>query len=220
MTGFPEGRSVLKGRDVRRDVPGGLAGLVADWIRRSPDAPACRDAHGTYSYRELDRHAAAVARFVRAEGADDAPVIVCMERRRALLAALLGVVRTGQPYLPVTEDTPVARLRRYAQICGTRTAVTSAATESLALAAGLRSVRIEASVEESAGEAPELATVVSPDQPAYVMFTSGSTGDPKGVQIPSGALCNRLLWMRDEYGSPEGAADPRVKFAVAGGSGT
>ncbi len=191
----------LTGRQTARHCPTGLPGLIRDVSDRTPNRTAARCGSDSLSYRQLEVWSDAVARTLRDSAPKGLPVVVAVPRSTALLAALLGVLKAGLPYLPVDPDDPPARLAGVLETAGSHVALVNARTLPVLAGQGLRPVEVEAL--RGAPDAPDAELDPLPDvpaeQPAYVLFTSGSTGTPKGVVLPSMALCNRLLWMRDAY---------------------
>ncbi|MFI7501493.1 amino acid adenylation domain-containing protein [Streptomyces sp. NPDC049687] len=191
----------LTGRQKPRHCTTGLPGLIREVSERIPNRPAARFGSDTLSYRQLEVWSDAVARTLRDCAPKGLPVVVAVPRSTALLAALLGVLKAGLPYLPVDPDDPPARLAGVLETARSHVALVDARTLPVLAGQGLRPVEVEAL--RGAPDAPDVVLDPLPEapaeQPAYVLFTSGSTGRPKGVVLPSLALCNRLLWMRDAY---------------------
>jgi len=161
----------------------------------SPNAPALVFEDQRLSYAELDRRAQAVARALRAAGvgADDI-VPVCMERSLEMVVALLGVVHAGAAWLPLDPQLPAARLAFLIEDADAKVTLTQ--PQWLAqLPAGHPAWTLDALPQAPAFE----PISVKANDLAYVLYTSGSTGQPKGVMNEHGALMNRLYWMQDAF---------------------
>ncbi|MCE6976977.1 amino acid adenylation domain-containing protein [Pseudomonas frederiksbergensis] len=161
----------------------------------SPNAPALVFEGQRLSYAELDQRAQTVARALRAAGIDSGAIVpVCMERSVDLVVALLGIVHAGAAWLPLDPELPAARLAFLIEDADAQVTLTQA--QWLArLPAGHNAWTLDALPQSPAGE----PISVSPSDLAYVLYTSGSTGQPKGVMNEHGALMNRLYWMQDAF---------------------
>ncbi|GGY05064.1 non-ribosomal peptide synthetase [Streptomyces anandii] len=174
--------------------PTTLDGLVTQQCARTPDAVAvvCDDTSLTYA--ELDRRASAVAAALRARGAGpDTVVALCLPRSADLAVAVLAVVRAGAAYLPLALDDPAERQRLLVRDSGAVAVLADADTAAPAQPWGAPVLDIadcpEAPAAGPAGAAHE-------HNLAYVLYTSGSTGLPKGVLTEHAAIRNRLEWMQ------------------------
>lgn len=155
--------------------------LVVRHVRLHPDAPAITAEDRTLTYAELWAESGALAGALSARGigAEDL-VAVCCDRDSRLVVALLGVARGGAAAVPLDAVHPVTRLARLVSDSGARLVVHSgAAGAEVASRADVESVLVEAPGPPARYAEP----AVRPANAAYVVFTSGSTGDPKGVVV-------------------------------------
>ncbi|MFC3123732.1 amino acid adenylation domain-containing protein [Pseudoroseomonas globiformis] len=168
-----------------------LAALIATRMRATPEAPALEFNGAVLSYAELDARSAALAATLRERGAGPWRIVaVALERSVELVVALLAVVRAGAAWLPLDPSHPAPRLA----------SMVERAAPLLVLARTPlpgRTPVLPPSAWPSKGAAPD---DVTPADPAYVLYTSGSTGEPKGVVVSHRAIVNRLEWMRCHYG--------------------
>jgi len=173
-----------------------LPALVAEQVRRTPDALAVVAEDGALTYGELGCRAAGAAERLRAMGVGpDTVVPVCLERSTDLAVGLLGVLAAGGAYLPLDPDHPPARLALQIE-----EAHAPALVAQRRLAARLPAFAgATCWVEEAEGAGADLAGPARPANLAYVIYTSGSTGRPKGVMVTHAAIANRLRWMQDAF---------------------
>jgi amino acid adenylation domain-containing protein len=178
-------------------------------VERSPDAAALVFAEQHISYRELNRRANQLARYLRTQGAaPDVCVGVCMERSTEMIVAFLGILKVGAAYLPLDPAYPAERLAF--MLADSQAAV-------VLIAGSIDDVRLTSDDLETPeppignrtskivhlnADWPLIAqqSTANPDRAAatalhaaYVIYTSGSTGAPKGVLVPQGAVARLVL---------------------------
>ncbi|WP_139340900.1 non-ribosomal peptide synthetase, partial [Pseudomonas sp. KK4] len=161
----------------------------------TPNAPALVFEGQRLTYAELDQRAQQLARALRAAGIGRESIVpVCMERSVEMVVALLGIVHAGAAWLPLDPELPAARLAFL--IADAEAQVTLTQPQWLTkLPAGHPAWILDALPQAPAGE----PLSVEASDLAYVLYTSGSTGQPKGVMNEHGALMNRIHWMQDAF---------------------
>ena len=174
--------------------------------RRSPDAAAVGIAGRTLSYAALNARANLLAGQLVAHGVGPDQVVgVCIERSPELILALLAILKAGGAFLPIDSDLPRDRARYMLGDTGCTLVLTHAPLLARVddFVDALEVSRLIVQLDAAAAlpdDVPDLATRCQPDDLAYVMYTSGTTGRPKGVLAPHRALCNHALWFTARLG--------------------
>lgn len=184
------------------DPAGFVHARVQAQARRTPDAVAVTAGDRHCRYGELEAAATRLARRLRRLGVGpDVRVGVSLERSIDLVAGLLGVLKAGGAYVPFDPDHPPARLAAMLADAAPAVLLTHSALAALPeLPPGTRVLCIDQDGGDpaDAGE-PLPAAALQGHHLAYVLYTSGSTGVPKGVMIPHRALANHMRWMAAEF---------------------
>ncbi|MEG3633524.1 amino acid adenylation domain-containing protein [Micromonospora palythoicola] len=177
--------------------PATLPELFAASVARTPQATAVIAAEGTLSYAELDERSRRLAARLRAAGVGTGDVVpVLLERSLAEVVSVLAVLRAGAAYAPMDPAAPPSRLAFQVRDTGARVVVGDPAR--LGSVAGVTVVDPAAELPDAADE-PWLSEL-TPESLAYVLYTSGSTGEPKGVLIEHGMVAGYLDWMVPDFG--------------------
>ena len=189
-------RLLVEWNDTARPVEPAL--LPAAISRSRPDAVAVRLGDERVTYAQLDRRAAAIAAVLRSSGLGPGALVgLCLDRSPDMVAALLAILRIGAAYLPLDPDFPAARLDYIVKDAGAAALLTQTRLAERIADTALPRILIE-QVPDAFEDAPPAP--VAPEDLAYVLYTSGSTGNPKGVEISHGALTNLLFAMRERPG--------------------
>ncbi|MDR6760026.1 amino acid adenylation domain-containing protein [Flavobacterium sp. 2755] len=172
------------------------------------------------TYQELHQKVNQLAHYLKAQGVQSGDIIaVSVSRSPELLYTLLAIMQCGAAYLPLDPEYPKGRLEFMLNDSGAKVLLTSKT-----LFASLPSWPITLFIEDAMEslnhyDASPLSFVVSPDSMAYILYTSGSTGNPKGVPITNKNLVNLLCSMALEPGISENdrlLSITTISFDIAG----
>jgi amino acid adenylation domain-containing protein len=154
----------------------------------------------TLSYRELFEASNRLARWLRQAGVrPNAPVAVVMEKGWEQIVAVVGVLIAGAPYMPVDPAVPSQRLKFLLERGEVRVALTQSHLDAgLQWPVAVERLAID-KFDFSGFDAGPLETVQSPDDLAYVLFTSGSTGNPKGVMLDHRGPLNTICFFNERF---------------------
>lgn len=178
---------------------GSIADLFECQVRITPDAVVATCGSRQIRLSELDVRANRVAQWLRRSGARPQDIVgLCVPRSLDMLVTLLGIVKAGCVYLPLDPANPHERLKFMLKDSGAEFVITSSETcgwfrrsrvQQLCLHCDASAIR----------ECPEIAPNRTEAPLLYVVYTSGSTGEPKGVVGTQTGALNRFHWMWDRY---------------------
>ena len=169
--------------------------LFEEQVERTPHGTAVVSKDQTLTYRELNERSNQLAHYLRRLGVkSEERVGVCLVRSLDLIVSLLGVLKAGGAYLPLDPKDPHKRLAYMLRDAGATVLLTQAGLPAGLADMGIKTVCIDTDWETIAKEDrgnPDLVTTA--DSLIYVMYTSGSTGSPKGTEIRHRSVA-RLLF--------------------------
>ncbi len=164
-----------------------LHSLFEEQARRTPEAPAVIGESQSFTYAQLDRAANHLAALLQARGVGpESRVAICAGRSPLAVAGMLAVLKAGGAFIAFDPAYPQERLAFMLHDCAPDLLLTETQ-----LAADLERLGTITAAR------PEVA--VRPSNLAYMMYTSGSTGQPKGVLIEHRGICNQILWRQSAF---------------------
>jgi amino acid adenylation domain-containing protein len=209
----------------RQVLPDPAAELNADWLgavhelfhrhaEKNPHQIAVSDVHVEWNYRELDQMSDALADSLCGKGIRPGDVVAIYAHRSApLVVSLLGVLKAGAAFLILDPAYPSSRLIDYLTIAKPKGLLQLEAAvpvpeqlerflqqsscECRMMIGHSGSPNFEASLKEAFFNGVRPAA--GPDDLAYISFTSGSSGKPKGVMGRHGSLTHFIPWMSEEF---------------------
>ncbi|MFF3775699.1 non-ribosomal peptide synthetase [Streptomyces sp. NPDC002232] len=156
----------------------------AEQARRTPDAVAVSSGDVTLTYRQLDQRANRFARGLLQAGVRPGdPVAILMERSPDVVVSMLAALKAGAFYLPLHDAYPLERMQQILDRAGSPLLLADPAMHQRGLPR-TSAVRFPAIGRGTAvARTADVGVTTGPDATAYVMYTSGSTGEPKGVAV-------------------------------------
>ncbi|MGI9062573.1 MAG: non-ribosomal peptide synthetase [Pseudonocardiaceae bacterium] len=179
--------------------------LVEDRARRHPHAVAVAQGTRRWTYAELNSRANRIAHALLSRGLEAEDVVaVVTERGLEWAAAVLAIFKAGGAYLPIDPQFPADRIDRTLTRSGARLVLTEAqSANGLPVERGDVLLIEDVVAEDHADTDPRVP--VTAGQLAYVYFTSGSTGEPKGAMCEHAGLLNHLFAKIDDLEIGEGS---------------
>ena len=203
-----------------------MKGLLQEWVTEQaahrPDAIAVVLGRQRMSYAELDRRSSQLAHLLRSNGCRRGDrVCFLMPKSPAAIVSMLGILKAGCIHVPIDPASPASRIARILEACENRWLLAGGRVTALIddllkeehfrqrLAIGWMEsdpVRGEnfksefswSDLSSFSGEPPP--TENRPDEPAHILFTSGSTGIPKGVAITHANVQHFVAWAVKYFG--------------------
>ncbi|MDH6213591.1 non-ribosomal peptide synthetase [Streptomyces pseudovenezuelae] len=176
--------------------------LFEERVAAHPDAVAAVQGDRRWTYRELNSRANRVGRALLARGLErEGVVAVVMERNLDWLASVLAVLKAGGVYLPVEPHFPADRIARTLGRAGCGLVLTERGSDTNL--AAIDRLFVETAYAEDHADG-DLGVPVTADQAAYIYFTSGSTGEPKGAMCEHAGFLNHVLAKIEDLGFDTG----------------
>jgi len=163
-----------------------LIAIIDRWAERAPERVAHVSRDRQLTFGELRDRSDALACHLTSRVERGVPVVVHGHKEPDMLVGFLACLKAGHPYVPIDAGLPAARIEK----------IVTHSRAALVLSPG---AELDAAVARHRGERPDPGRRVRSSENVYVMYTSGSTGEPKGVQITLANLAGFVAWARDVH---------------------
>ncbi|WP_066383175.1 non-ribosomal peptide synthetase [Anabaena sp. CA = ATCC 33047] len=175
--------------------------LLEAQVEKTPDAVAVVFENDKLTYRELNKKANQLANYLQKIGVvADTLVGICVERSLEMVIGLLGILKAGGAYVPLDPTYPQERLAFMLEDSQTPILLSQQHLIDNLPPYKAQVICLDSDWDKIADQNSENLTCnLNSHNLAYVIYTSGSTGKPKGAMNTHQGICNRLLWMQDQY---------------------
>lgn len=184
--------------------------LFEQQVERSPQATAIVSGKASLTYQDLNAQSNQLAHYLMSSGVGPESLVgICLERSLDMMVGLWGILKAGGAYVPLDPALPPARLHWMANDAKLSLVITHEKHRHKFLEAAIHIVLLDSQRDQLASQdARNPTNQVSPQNLAYVMYTSGSTGMPKGVMVEHQSVVNYLTWCTTYYPLKDGMGAP------------
>lgn len=181
----------------------GLHRLFEEQASKTPERIALICGNERMSYDTLNRRSNQLAEYLIERGVKSGMTVgVHMERSAEMIVALLAILKSGAAYLPLDPFYPKERVAYIIEDSAVPVILTEQKLSQQLPASQAAVIALDSEREKLdayGGYENPAAGAVNPETLMYLMYTSGSTGNPKGVMLPHKGPCNYVLWMRERF---------------------
>ncbi|MET3846944.1 amino acid adenylation domain-containing protein [Paenibacillus sp. OAE614] len=171
--------------------------LFEEQVEKTPDHLALVHRQDSMSYRSLNQKANQLGRYLQECGVTANQVVGIMaDRSIDMVTGILAILKAGGTYLPIDPSIPMDRMNYMLKDSGAKIVLTQAHLKTEGLYC---ETVVDLSMPTDSYEDTNILSSTGSQDLAYIMYTSGSTGNPKGVMIPHKGLLNYLWWAKKSY---------------------
>ncbi|MDQ1919132.1 non-ribosomal peptide synthetase [Massilia pseudoviolaceinigra] len=154
------------------------------------------------TYAELNVFSNKIAHYLNSLGADSTKrIMICMDRSALSIQTILAIIKSGAAYVPIDPYIPAARIKWFLQDIKPHLVITDSALNKELFSSDCQVVCLESDIATiNACSSLNVNHVSEPNDLAYIMYTSGTSGEPKGVMINHIGLLNRFSWQWRVHG--------------------
>ncbi|MEQ8387017.1 MAG: amino acid adenylation domain-containing protein [Coleofasciculus sp. A1-SPW-01] len=175
--------------------------LFEEQVEKTPDAVAVVFEGQQLTYRDLNNRANQLAHYLQTLGVQPEVLVgICVDRSLEMIVGLLGILKAGGAYVPLDPTYPAERLAYMIEDAKVPVLLTQKHLRLTLPKYQVRVLHLDSDWDSIASESQEnLVSRVTLDHLIYILYTSGSTGNPKGTMNTHKGIVNHIIWRQDEY---------------------
>jgi amino acid adenylation domain-containing protein len=192
----------FKKEEIEQSIPA----RFEEQVHKYPERTAVKTQNRRWSYDELNKAANRAARAIlEKRGESEEPIALLLEKDAPMIAAILGVLKAGKIYVPLDPSHPQEKIRAILEDAQAQLIVTNRRNFPLAVETAPSAVRLlDFDAIDPVLPSENVGLSISPDSFAYILYTSGSTGEPKGVvQNHRNVLHKAMAYTNELHFSPD-----------------
>jgi tyrocidine synthetase-3 len=200
LTGEEKNKLLYELNDTGKEYPRHktLDRLFEEQVEKSPDNMALVYEDRIFTYRELNERANQLAHYLEEDNhMGDDLICIMLDRSQWMVIGIIGILKSGAAYVPINPGYPRERIRYILEDSRSKVLLTTGEFHHQAKEGKIGHILEIEKIQGGSRENP--GRVTKGNNLAYVMYTSGSTGMPKGVMIEHHAVINQLRWINTGY---------------------